>query len=236
MAATYRDSTIFSADGVTSAPIPKPAGLANDDILVLLVVNRDGNDATQSAPGDFTGIPALTVVQGTANADLRGQVYYKVITDAASEPATFDITFSEAENVMTFGIAISGGDTANPIGSVSASNNASAANVLAASVTTGADDAIVIWAWFNGSGTGTHNADAATTQREADDVSSLTGILATEDRPTAGATGTRTGTFGGSSAKSIGYGITINAAGAAAADRSHSVAIISAPVSPAWRQ
>lgn len=82
----------------TSLAVPKPAGLADGDILVVAVRSQDSTGSTPwAAPSGFTRVSAAEVLP---SAGFRvGGIWVKKITDAASEPTSYAFTGPASRNV-----------------------------------------------------------------------------------------------------------------------------------------
>lgn len=181
----FRSSSTDAATATSVNPA-KPTGLADGDVLVA-VSNVDVNE-TITAPGDWT--PCFAQEQ-TGTQTVRA--WYRVVSTAASEPATYAFGGTASVARRTTIVCYSGRDNVTPMDVTPlASNNASSVVIHAASITTVTDGCDVIWAGAIDSSTFTVTKPTAVTNRDqATTLYRLTlGDLA---MPTAGATGDQDG-------------------------------------------
>ena len=184
---TTGSGTTSAVDGTFT--VNKPATVSNGDFIVVIVGKTDDPDV--APPAGFTTGGELGTTTGN---DVFGGIYYKFITDASSEPASY--TFDSAgtsESFMYWTGSLSGIDETNPE-DVSFSTgsgywvNLSNTSPNAPSVTTVTAGAFALAAWVV-------NLDTVTTQpggswaSRADDVGSMNVVSQTFPTP-ATATGT----------------------------------------------
>lgn len=208
MAVAFRSTTEGSSSSATSVAPAKPAGLADGDIIIA-VFNHDG-DGTMSAPdGTWTAAHAEIGTVQTVRS------WYKVITDAAGEPATYTFSTTITTTMRCVLCAYSGVDTTTPMdATATTSNNASSTVVKAVSITTVTNNAVVVWAGCIDSGTFTCTKPTAVTNRyQATTLYRMT--LGDFVQATAGATGDQDGSIG-TARVNIGVHIALRPAGAAA--------------------
>lgn len=94
------------ATGTDTVTVTKPTNLANGDVVVIIAAQTDGG-TTATGPAGFTELSEFN-----SNANLCQVVYYKVITDAASEPADYTVTFSASgDTIAIIAARISGTDS-----------------------------------------------------------------------------------------------------------------------------
>jgi hypothetical protein len=103
-----------NGSGATTLTVTKPTGLANTHVLVAsCIVNASGASIT------LTGGTAWTQLGGTVESQGVGTdttaLFYKVVTNAAGEPASYTFNFGTSRKAAAGVVAYSGCDTANPI-------------------------------------------------------------------------------------------------------------------------
>lgn len=131
-----------NGSGVTTLTAPKPTGLANGHIwVVFIALSEDATDRTITKPASFT----LEQRSDRANV-VAGAVYYKVITNAAGEPASYDWTISGGASWTLYSNALTGVDTSTPVDVSGVTNNSSAGGLVAPSVApTSTDGFLTCW-------------------------------------------------------------------------------------------
>ncbi|TFV69936.1 PKD domain-containing protein [Blastococcus sp. CT_GayMR19] len=193
---TVTAGSFTSASGATAGTavtVPKPAGVVTGDVLVAQI-NADLNPNVAAAPAGWSTAIAPRS-SGTGN---RLFAYYKVITNASAEPASYSWTLSAAVK-WNAGIAdFHGVDSANPWDSAaSGATGAAATSLTVPGVTTTTAGAMLV------GGVG-FNSTAATATPPSGwvELGEPTGgqntEVARQARPTAGATGNAVWTFSGS--------------------------------------
>jgi hypothetical protein len=94
----------------------KPAGIANDDVLVCAIGNSGFTlDGSSLSAGTGLGPPTGWVGMLTSNRDIA--LFYKVITNAAGEPSSYSWTNNTGtplSNVRGIVLAFTGVDTTTP--------------------------------------------------------------------------------------------------------------------------
>lgn len=180
-----------------SATCPKPAGVANGSVLVGVALGLNANPI--AAPSGWTQIAQ------PSESSARLGVFYKVITDAASEPANYAFTGWFYSGITR----CEGVDTANVLDATATLNSApTATSVVLPSVTTGHDGSGLIVAGFTGNPT-----IAVPTVSEFWTESGIL-TLHGDVQALAGSSGTRTVQTNGATAAAIGVMTALRAAGA----------------------
>lgn len=135
-------STYDSVTAVTTAPIPKPTGLENGDVVVAAI--HVLGSATVTPPAGFT------ITSGSPRTDgwgsTRVSVYTHVVTDAGSEPATYDFGIG-SQRCGGFAVRVALMDTADLVNAVAAgvgSTSSSATAQTSPAVTTDEDNCYIM--------------------------------------------------------------------------------------------
>lgn len=119
----------------------KPSGLADGDLLVMHAGSTSATPSVTAAPSGWTQLTGSPQDEGT---DSRSFVYYKAVTNAAGEPASWTWTLSGSGwgtcDVMRF----SGVNTSSPIHTSAAANSASTATPVTGSITTTVADTMLL--------------------------------------------------------------------------------------------
>lgn len=181
--------------------IAAPAGIVNDDTLVLWVVLDDQNVHTFTPPAGFTALTGFPLQLNSVGGTDGGGMYVAT-KKAASESGSYSTSNSGAI-AMTGGIVcLSGRDTVSylhrsSVGSNNTANN-SAWNITSAafgSVTSGVCDLVFIGMSDNKtSGTVAHTAPSGhTTRANVSDAGFHNSFCSTQDGVASGATGALTG-------------------------------------------
>lgn len=128
----------------------KPANLANDNVVVLGILNGiSGEPSDPTPPTDFLPVPGPTwpieATSGGFNVELR--VYYKPIIDAGSEPANYAFVHS-AMSSQVWAVRVSDVDPADPIMAAAGQSSLGATSTFS-SVTTDLADADVLACHFD---------------------------------------------------------------------------------------
>ncbi|MCK4902699.1 MAG: cadherin-like domain-containing protein, partial [Thermoplasmatales archaeon] len=123
---------------VSSLTINKPAGLQDNDVLFAFIVKRD--DPSITGPSGWTEDTQQNTITGD---DLSSGIWYKIVTDAASEPTSY--TWTGDRERWSGGIAILRGvNTSNPIDAPTSQDaGTNNANPTCPSITTNTDMAMV---------------------------------------------------------------------------------------------
>lgn len=194
----------------TTVDVPKPAGLADGDVVIITV-----GAATDGGGGSTIGfaVPTFTQIVGSTRAGsvaYNGCSFYKVITNAAGEPASWTVTVTPGSaftlNIVAGASAWTGVDTGSPIDAGAVNQAQTSLSVIAPTLTTVTNGAMLVFHGMNRRAL-TYTPDAAMSE-DYDHASTggAVGTIASEElahelRATAGATGTRTATLSGASAR-----------------------------------
>lgn len=200
---TYRSSEKGTAANSTTHTIPVPAGLTNGDKVHLVFIEEAGSNAATSVPAGFTLAAEVDIASGFRALYVR--VWWKDITDAASEGSGGNYTLTFGAAAIGYGMSVAHSGRAAGAGTLTETNNgaagASVLNVALNGVTAAAgDDVIVVSAVAPDddvdifSITSSQTPPASYTSREEENNLWRIGMLATRDNVSAGATGTLTGT------------------------------------------
>lgn len=163
------EATGTDSDLGSTASVTKPATVSNDDYLVCIFgIASSVVSAAPNPPADWTtGAEQLF----TTGNDVSIGIYYKKVTDAASEPASYTFTNGTGTSAAWWIGALSGIDLTTPEDETMSGNWANRTDdtsPLAATITTVTADAFVLAAYAT-------NFDSATTlnaewSSRADDV------------------------------------------------------------------
>lgn len=172
---------VESVASSASATCAKPTGTASGDLLVAIV-------------GAVGGAPSLAGWDSRAAANNSGFYFESVFTRVAggSEPADYTFSAPAVEGVII--LRLSGADTSTIIDGTATTST----NGTAGSITTTADGSMLV---MGSVGTGAITPDAGMVEADESGPGATYNLYvnaATETRATAGATGTRTQTAGGS--------------------------------------
>lgn len=194
MAWTRRTVTFGALASSTSRTVNKPTGTTDGDIVIVAAYREDNTDDLTSGPsggGTFTEI-ASEVVNTGSTPDIRLRVWWTI---AASEPASYTVTWSTAEFSELIAIAYTedtGAFPANPIDQTNTGTGNSATPGTTGVTTTVANTMKVLFgvnfdgdAWSNG----------ATGMTERGDGSAF-GVF-DEEQAAAGASGAEAASIGG---------------------------------------
>lgn len=194
---TYGVPTTAQTPGTTasSVSVPDPAvnePTINASTLLELVVSCRGSSTVTTPTGWSLVRGASDVTTGTANANVRLTVFRRF-----GNPGAFSVAFSSATRANVSVTPCFGVDTTTPydVDSVSLIDTSIDTTRSGAGITTATAGAELHVAWASEAGTGaTITAPASMTQRVAATTEIRPHLLASEPRPTAGATGTRSAT------------------------------------------
>jgi hypothetical protein len=193
----FRSSSTAVANAALSINIPKPAGIANRDILILSIM-KSSNSEQFDWPASWTYIGGFAVSTG-----ILGQNFYHVVTDAASEPASYTWTWGNVSNrdVVAGISSYSGVDNDNPLDGTAQAGILGASTFSTGTVTT-TDESDLLIATF---GVNRNSTDWTTptgmTERFDRTVSGVYASIAQSDAIQAalGATGVKSATENGGS-------------------------------------
>ena len=134
----YQSSTTNEGTG-NSATVNKPSGTVQNDVLVASVNFEKGSDNSVTPPSGWT------LIRRTNNGtDVGMATYYKVA--GASEPSSYTWTHNQSPKWAAGIGRYDGVDTADPL-DVDSGNTGNSSSQTANSVTTTADNAIVLCAY-----------------------------------------------------------------------------------------
>src|SRR4051794_19666152 len=189
-----------NAAAVTSVAIPKPGDVRAGDVLIAQIT-ADATPSVSAAPAGWSTVISPRSVSTSA----RLFAYYHVVTDPASEPASYSWTLSTAVK-WNAGMANFHGVDTSVVWDTAASGatvTTSASTITVPGVTTTKAGAMLV------GGVGLNSSTVAVTQPSGwSEAVESTGAQVTEvasqARPTVGATGNATWTLG-SNATSTGW-------------------------------
>lgn len=211
----YRSSAqVATASGTsTSLTVNAPAGLAQNDIVTLFWVNGGTDTSTITWPAGFT---QFTPDASTSAPDTKTiRAAWK--RAGASEPSTYQVStdIGGGDKCILIAVAHSGRHLTNPPVAVATTQLVAQTDPVSINATgftaSAGDDAIWFAAQSGGVGEAvflwTYSAPASYTERQEAAADAYTsGVVATRDNLSAGATGTITGTMTSGDADTSGYG------------------------------
>jgi PKD repeat protein len=184
-----------STTALSTVTVPRPAtGVADNDVLIVQITTDGGPDISTTPTG---WLPVIT--PQSVGTSARVFAYYRVISAAADEPATYTWGLSAAVKWNAAVTSFHGVDTANPFdteASTSVSSTASTSRTVPEVTTTTAGTMLV-----GGMGPNSGTAGVTPPAGWTESVESSGGQvaeLAYQARPTAGATGAATWKLGSS--------------------------------------
>jgi hypothetical protein len=188
-----------TATSITSGSfvINKPTGVTNGDVLFAAVQCNAGAQ-TITGPSGWT---LIRNVAGGTGTSVNLSTYYKVISNAAGEAASY--TWTVGGNGAYGEIhRITGADISTPIDDFDGQYNASSTSAAAPSVTSTVANTLLVYVVQAGGGalTGITAQNGMSETWEHLEANSRNQEVATETRATAGATGTRTSTLSSAAA------------------------------------
>lgn len=179
----------------TTITLTKPSGVANGDLLIMMV----GNDETNASTDGWNAVTGWTKEFGFANAtgDSSFAIYWREAD--GTEGATQDVV-NDSNSWESYGwyLRISGADTTTPFHQKGTPAAGSSSSHAISGVTTSIADCLAFYllafdggdgAPFSVSGTGWAEVDEEQSGTGGTDAS---GCFGTKDQATAGATGTAT--------------------------------------------
>lgn len=129
----------YEADGIVT--ITKPAGTVEGDVLIAAFVNNDGTRTLDTLPSGWTQIES----SGTSTAPSTNAWVCKKVA-GASEPASYDFTFSDSFNGPAAMIAYSGGSDVNISDGATVSSIQSTPYAIdAPTITTTVNECLLVW-------------------------------------------------------------------------------------------
>lgn len=170
MAITIASETTGTATGGVGdvVTVTKPSTVANDDYLV--VVMGVGDDDPDIAPP--TGWTTGDRAEGTSGTDVQMGIFYKLVTDAASEPANYTFTAGNGDAIGWWIGSLRGVDLTTPEDETMSGNAVYRLNdtsPLADSITTATDGAFILAGWTSQVDFGPNTTNAEWSSR-ADDL------------------------------------------------------------------
>ena len=212
---TVSSSTAGSTTAASAVSVSRPAAVATGDVLIAHINVNNAADVVTAPAGWAPVVDPLSV-----NARATLLAYYKVVSNAANEPASYTWQLSVAETWNAGITAYRGVDTATPFdtAAATASNDVTAAASLTVpGVSTSTNGAIVVGAvGLNNAVTAVNPPTGWTESWES--TGAQVAELAHRARPTAGPTGDATWTFG-TAATSAGWVRALRPAAAVAPPR-----------------
>lgn len=129
--------------GTAGLSITKPADLQDGDVLVAFIGAGDEAGGAYACSG-WTALDSDATSTGN---DIGSTVLYRVITNAAGEPASYTFTNADtaSQNRAGFIIAIRGADTADPIDANTKNTGTNDWTPTHVNITTGVDDALCLF-------------------------------------------------------------------------------------------
>jgi hypothetical protein len=193
---------IFSLRPAEGLSIARPAATATGDVMVASVAVRPGTIDIAPPPG-WVLVRSTTQAAGTTS---RIETYYKVVTDVASEPASYGFTLSGGASTGAAGgiASFSGVDTGDVVDADGGNVTPSGLTHTAGGISTTVVDTMLVGSFEFASspspgnwnpGSGSEVVDQATLN-PADD-GGLAILMSYEPRAAIGATGNRSATASG---------------------------------------
>lgn len=179
----YRSHTTATSPGTATLNITKPAGTAENDLLIAFI-SRDKGGSNMPPPTGWTQLE-----QGDVGGH-RGEAFYKVA--GSSEPASYNFSIvDDDEDTVAIMVAISGASTTTPIINNNSNSDNNNLEVVANSIAQSANTFVLVASYHEDSGTYTYphnhtliaqvsraNADLAVNYRENINAGSSQKILA----------------------------------------------------------
>jgi PKD repeat protein len=190
-------TTGTSTAAVTAVTVGKPAGVTNGDVLIAQIT-ANANPSIASAPSGWsTVISPLSISTGA-----RVFVYYHVVTNAAAEPASYTWQLSAAQKWNAVVSDFHGVNATTPFDTAASTRvdtTYSATTVAVPGVTTATSGAMLVGGvGLDSSATGITQPSGWTEGGEG--TGAQVAELASQARPSAGATGTATWTLSNAAA------------------------------------
>lgn len=192
-----------SARTVGNPIVTKPTGMADGDVMLCLAFN--GSNVSTTMPAGWVQINSdfTTIVGGNASFAL----FYKVVTNAAGEPADYTVSFSSAGAAGAVIVAYRGVDTNNPIG-ISNFTETSAINVTAPSITTVRDNSMIVCLFGSESSVALGDPAGLTLRHET--AAAASPMLQVGDVIQTAAGATSSYAASGSNSYNVGYTVALN--------------------------
>jgi hypothetical protein len=188
LAGTPTSNANFSFGNATT--VTKPAGLADGELVVATISsNKTG---TMTGPAGFTAGPS-TASGGSS----KVWTYYKVVTNAASEPASYSFTWTGATaQSVAWATRVTGANTTTPVETTTATGGGSSTTATVASATTSGPNRLLLAALAVDTTVTVTSASFSPLSSTA--AGNWTGAFGVIVQPTTGATGAQTFTLSSS--------------------------------------
>jgi len=131
----FRSASFAQNSGSSTLVIPRPATVAEGNVMLASVDVRGNPIITPPAPG-------WALSNAISSSVMTQAIYYKIA--GASEPSSYTWIFSTAQSASGGIVAYSGVDQVNPVDVVSGKANASSTSITAPSLTTTVADSRLI--------------------------------------------------------------------------------------------
>lgn len=190
-AVAYQSSSTVAPATRTNTTITAPTGIANGDLLVILISSGGASAVTITAPAGFSSATGFPLSISKADPwTTRGYCFFKI---ASGESGNYTCTHASAvSNAIMY--RISGSDTSTPLNPTPTINNANSTTTTATGLTTATNDSLVIFysiTWDGQGGAAPTGSTPTFTERYDSGTGGVIyaadGVLAT-----AGATGNKT--------------------------------------------
>jgi hypothetical protein len=191
MAVTFRSDSSLAYTSRTNTTITAPAGIQDDDVLLIIFEVGGNPPTTPTPPSGFTSVGGSYPINRTPGGfSVDTYAWYKV---ANGETGDYTVTHATA-STTAYMLAASGADTADPIEPAPTGQSALSTTAVAPGLTTATDDSLVVfWAGsFDVLGAVTPPSGSTPTFTERMDSASSILYVATGVMATAGATGDKT--------------------------------------------
>ena len=202
MAVAHRSLTSLSFGARTNSTLSAPAGLADNDILLLILGMQTtaGTVPTPTAPAGFSPVGGgdanglviyVDPAGGSANDEMGIYAWYK---RASSESGSYTVTHASCTTFGYLGAYTGGATSGNPTDNPNASGNSGTGggSMTATGVTTAVDGSLIVFAGLVWDSIGATTPPTGMTER----LELIAAYVADEVRATAGATGNRVTTSG----------------------------------------
>jgi hypothetical protein len=133
----------------TSITLDVPAGVQDDDLLVIVVTHSESEDNVFTTPAGWTLLVDELQVGGTPPSIPGTSIYYRV---ASSEPANYTVTGTFSSGILGALLAYRGVDTTTPFDTTETTDTGTGAPPNPPPITTASDNALVVAVGFKDSG------------------------------------------------------------------------------------
>jgi hypothetical protein len=186
-------SAANASGGASTLVLSKPASVATDDVLIAAVSVSAGASAITSVPSGWTQVRTANQSSNVAVAS-----YYHVVTNAASEPASYSWGLASSTRASGGINRYTGVDTSSPIDVSAGAAGNNTASVQAPSITTTSNSDLVVGVFSINANT--NFTPPSGTSERYDVTNTNSGGPATEsadfEQAAAGSTGAKTATAG----------------------------------------